>query len=412
MDESATHRSGLNCSRVRPDRNNLGLPPDPSALARRVVSSHRTCLSHSSNRDDRTLPRLGRHSRQNRQRKQDSTHLPPGAGNRILGLPIPEEPGRVCSRRVSDGALLLELYPRLRCNGHSVKQTVWPSDRWILDGSVARLRLRNSYRRYSVSVPSRQLSIPPWCSLWLCGHPRGIVCSKRRPDPEEIFGHFERLLGTIETEEHRDSLSTLHNCPSLNVGIQQLLHSLPCRRSKRVPADSRASGHGNNSAWSLCVSPSRAAKRQGGEKTNLYPRCSRICSILHDPVLRHECRNCHCSLDFANLSTSAVSLNRVNVRLHFWGRSRQRTRLARIRNQPRRWTGTLGWRFDRRCGPAPSSHRLLTGRCSRIGCILSDFAEGEAENHNSRFDASQDMMTCSQATLYMSQLRSLKLMSL
>src|SRR6266567_4362394 len=32
---------------------------------------------------------------------------------------------------------------------------------------------------------------------------------------------------------------------------------------------------------------------------------------------------------------------------YFWGRSRQRTRLARIRNQLRRWTGTPGWRFDR-----------------------------------------------------------------
>src|SRR5437667_69745 len=78
--------------------------------------------------------------------------------------------------------------------------------------------------------------------------------------PEEISGYFQRILGTIETEEHRDSLSTLHNCPGLNVGIQQLLHSLPCRRSKWVPADSRASGHGNDSAWSLCVSPSRAAQ--------------------------------------------------------------------------------------------------------------------------------------------------------
>src|SRR5439155_6642147 len=155
-------------------------------------------------------------------------------------------------------------------------------------------------------------------------------------------------------------------------------------RSKRVPPDSRASGHRNNSAWNLCVSPSRAAQRQGGEKTRLHARCGRIRSILHDSILRHECRNSHCSLDFANLSTSAVSLNRVNVRLHFWGRSRQRTRLARIRNQPRRWTGTLGWRFDRRCGPAPSSHRLLTSRCSRIGCILSDFPEGEAEKSQFR----------------------------
>src|SRR5438105_2753181 len=209
---------------------------------------------------------MGRDARQDGQRKQDSTDFPPGAGNRILSLPIPEKPRRVCSRCVSDGTLLLQLHTSLCRNGHSVQQTVWPSDRWILDGSVARLRLRNSYRRYSVSVPSGQLSIPPWCSLRLCGHPRGIVCSKRRPDPEEISGHFERLLGTIETEEHRDSLSTLHNCPGLNVGIQQLLHSLPCRRSKRVPADSRASGHGNHSAWSLCVSPSWAAKRQGGRK--------------------------------------------------------------------------------------------------------------------------------------------------
>src|SRR5207237_3276137 len=215
-------------------------------------------------------------------------------------------------------------------NGHSVQQTVWSSERWTLEGIVARLRLGNPRRRYSASVPSRQLSIPPWCSLWLCGHPRGIVCSKRRPDPEEISGHFQRLLGTIETEEHRDSLSTLHNRTCLNVGIQQLLHSLPCRRSKRVPADSRASGHRNNSAWSLCVSPSRAAQCQGGEKTRLHARCGGIRSILHDSVLRHECRNCHCSLDFANLFTSAVSLNRVNVGLHFWGRSRQRTRLARI----------------------------------------------------------------------------------
>src|SRR5207244_6076021 len=304
---------------------------------------------------------------------------PPGAGNRILSLPIPEKPRRVCSRCVSDGTLLLQLHTSLCRNGHSVQQTVWPSDRWILDGSVARLRLRNSFRRYSVSVPSGQLSISPWCSLWLCGHPRGIVCSKRRPDPEEIFGHFQRLLGTIETEEHRDSLSTLHNCPGLNVGIQQLLRSLPCRRSKRVPADSRASGHRNNGAWSLCVSPSRAARRQGGEKTRLHARCGRIRSILHDSVLRHECRNSHCSLDFANLSTGAVSFDCVNVRLHFWGRSRQRTWLARIRNQLRRWTGTPGWRFDRRCGPAPSGHRLLTCRCSSIGCILSDFTKGESE---------------------------------
>src|SRR5439155_5406068 len=374
-------------------------PPNPSALARRVVSSHRTCLSHSSNRDDRTLPRLGRYSRQNGQRKLDSANFSTSARSRILGLPISKEPGRVCSCRIFDGTLLLQLHPRLRCNGHSVQQTVWPSDRWILDGSVARLRLRNSRRRYSVSVSSGQLSIPTWCSLWLCGHPRGIVCSKRRPDSEEIFGHFQRLLGTIETEEHRDSLSTLYNCSGLNVGIQQLLHSLPCRRSKRVPADSRASGHRNNSAWSLCVSPSRAAQRQGGEKTRLHARCGRIRSILHNSILRHECRNCHCSLDLANLSTSAVSLNRANVRLHLWGRSRQRTRLARIRNQPRRRTGTLGWRFDRRCGPAPSSHRLLTSRRSRIGCILSDFAEGEAENHKSGSGASSDVMTCSQATL-------------
>src|SRR5438552_4583788 len=203
---------------------------------------------------------MGRRSGQDRQRKQDSTDLPPGTRSRILNLPVPDRPRGVCSRRVSDGTLLLQLHSRVRCNGHSVQQTVWPSDRWILDGSVARLRLRNSYRRYSVSVPSSQLSLPARRYLRLCRHPRRIVCSKRRPISEEVFGHFQRILGTIETEEHRDSLSTLHNCPSLNLGIQQLLHSLPCRRSKRVPPDSRASGHRNNSAWSLCVSPSWAAQ--------------------------------------------------------------------------------------------------------------------------------------------------------
>src|SRR5207244_7808640 len=107
LDESTTHRSGLNCSRVRPDRNNLGIPPNPSALAQRLVSSHSTNLSNPSNRDDRPLSCLGRHTRQAGQRKQDSTNFSTSARSRILGLPIPREPGRVCSCRIFDGALLL-----------------------------------------------------------------------------------------------------------------------------------------------------------------------------------------------------------------------------------------------------------------------------------------------------------------
>src|SRR5438309_3175921 len=260
LDESTTYCSCLNCSRIRPHRNNLGVSPDPFALARCLLPSHRTRLTDSSDRDDRTLTSMGRHSRQDRERKQDSTRLTSCTRGLILSLPVPEEPRRVCSRRVSDGALLVKLHSRLRRNGHSVQPTVWPSDRWILDGSVARLRLRNSRRRYSVSVPSRQLSIPPWCSLWLCGHSRGIVCSKRRPDPEEIFGHFQRLLGTAEAEEHRNSLPSLDNSTCLNICIQQLLHRIPSRCSQRVTAHSRARGHRNNSAWCLRLPDGRATQ--------------------------------------------------------------------------------------------------------------------------------------------------------
>src|SRR6266550_6970476 len=107
LDESTTHCSGLNCSRIRPDRNNLGIPSNPATLAQRLVSSHSTNLSNTSNRDDWTISCLGRHSRQDGQRKQDPTNFSTSARSRILGLPIPEEPGRVCPCHIFDGALLL-----------------------------------------------------------------------------------------------------------------------------------------------------------------------------------------------------------------------------------------------------------------------------------------------------------------
>src|SRR6266571_9436241 len=50
---------------------------------------------------------LGRHSRQDGQRKQDPSNFSTSARSRILGLPIPGEPARVCSCRIFDGALLL-----------------------------------------------------------------------------------------------------------------------------------------------------------------------------------------------------------------------------------------------------------------------------------------------------------------
>src|SRR6266581_2885866 len=73
LDESTTYCSCLNCSRIRPHRNNLGVSPDPFALARCILPSHRTRLTDSSDRDDRTLTSMGQHSRQDRERKQDST---------------------------------------------------------------------------------------------------------------------------------------------------------------------------------------------------------------------------------------------------------------------------------------------------------------------------------------------------
>jgi MFS family permease len=49
-----------------PHRNNLGVPPNPSALARRLLPPHSTRLANTSDRDDRALVSMGRHSRQDR----------------------------------------------------------------------------------------------------------------------------------------------------------------------------------------------------------------------------------------------------------------------------------------------------------------------------------------------------------
>jgi len=74
---------------------------------------------------------MGRHSRQDRERRQDSTRLTSCTRGRILSLPVPQDPRRVCSRCVSDGALLVKLHSRLRRNGDSVQPTVWTSNRRI-----------------------------------------------------------------------------------------------------------------------------------------------------------------------------------------------------------------------------------------------------------------------------------------
>lgn len=140
-----------------------------------VLSSHRTRLPRSSDRDDRSLPCLGRNSFQDRQRKQDSALLPPGTGSRILGLPIPERSRRVCSCCFSDGALLIKLHPCLWRDGYSVQPTVWPSNRWILDHFTTGLCNCNSNRRHSLPVRNCQLSLRLRGDLRLCGHSRGIV---------------------------------------------------------------------------------------------------------------------------------------------------------------------------------------------------------------------------------------------
>src|SRR6267143_1644342 len=117
------------------------------------------------------------------------------------------------------------------------------------------------------------------------------------------------------------TLSTLYYCPCLRLCLQQLLHRLPRRRSQRVEADSWASGHRNNGGRRLCLPPRRASQRQGWAETGLRARCGRIRRILHDNLLRHECRGCNCSLDSANLSANTVSRGRANVRLYISGGS-------------------------------------------------------------------------------------------
>src|SRR5260370_5300414 len=242
--------------------------------------------------------------------------------DRILSLPVPQDPRRICSRSVSDGALLVKLHSRLRRNGHSVQPTVWTSNRWILDRCITRLCNCNTHWRIPLPVCICQLPLPLRGDLRLCGYPRCIVRPKRRADCEEISGYFQRLLGAVETEEHRDSLSAFRNCTCINLGIQQLLHRIPSRCSQRVKANSRARGHGNDSSRCLCLPDSRATQRQGRKKTSLHTRCGRVRSILHDHILRDECGCCHGSLDSANLSLGAIVRGLADVRLYFSAASR------------------------------------------------------------------------------------------